>query len=151
MNETFSSFYYTFPGEVPSKKNSKRIVYARGRAILLPSEKYKKWEKVAQKEILTKGIPTAPLKAARLTIDIYHGDCIHRDTNNATQGIQDVLVDMGVIVDDNWMVIGSPDVRHFVDVENPRMEVWVKEQEPYDWKQHFKQIRNSVKSANKVR
>lgn len=145
------TYHYCFTGEAASKKNSKRIVYARGRAILLPSEKYKKWEKVARTEILTKGIPTAPLQAARLTIDIYHGDCIHRDTNNATQGVQDVLVDMGVIADDNWMVIGSPDVRHFIDIENPRMEVTVEEQEPYNWKEYFKEARNVAKRSNKGR
>lgn len=103
-------YSYTFRGEVASKKNHRQLVQVKGRgAVLLPSKRYREWDKEAKRVILAYGRPQRPFAAARLTIAIYHGDAVRRDTNNATQGIQDVLVEMGVLEDDNWMVIGSPD------------------------------------------
>lgn len=67
------------------------------------------------------------------------------DPDNATQGIQDVLVEMGVIEDDNWMVIGSPEVSHFIDVSDPRMEVDVMETEQVDYREAFKAARKTLK------
>ena len=52
---------------------------------------------------------------------------------------------MGVIEDDNWMVIGSPAVSHFIDVAAPRMEVDVLETEPVDYREAFKAARKTLK------
>lgn len=142
-------FSYTFPGEVPSKKNSKQLICVKGRSILLPSKNYRAWEKIAKSIITLYGRPVRPLISAKLNIRIFHGDLIKRDTNNATQGIQDVLVDMGVLVDDNWMVIGSPNVSHFIDIKNPRMEVDVIEQEAIDYKEIFKRERKKLPHKKK--
>lgn len=138
-------YSYVFRGEVASKKNSRMLVHSNGRSFLLPSERYREWEKNAKSVISLYGRPAAPFKAARLSIRIYHGDTVRRDTNNATQGIQDVLVEMGVIEDDNWMVIGSPEVSHFIDVADPRMEVDVLETEPVDYGAAFKAARKALK------
>lgn len=143
-------YSYVFRGEVASKKNSKQLVHVKGRAVLLPSKQYQAWEKSARAAILLYGRPAATFAAARLVIRIYHGDAVRRDTNNATQGIQDVLVDMGVIADDNWMVIGSPEVSHFIDVGDPRMEVEVHEQEPLDYAWLFKQARKELKFSQRL-
>lgn len=139
-------YRYVFRGEVASKKNSKVLARVKGRPMLLPSRKFQEWEKRARLAIMASGRPVEPLKAARLFMVIYHGDMIRRDTNNATQGVQDVLVDMGVLKDDNWMVIGTPEVVHMVDVEDPRLEVTVEESEPVDWKSVFKAARKAAKS-----
>jgi Holliday junction resolvase RusA-like endonuclease len=134
-------YSYVFRGEVASKKNSRMLVHAKGRSFLLPSERYRE----AKSVISLYGRPATPFKAARLSIRIYHGDAVRRDTNNATQGIQDVLVEMGVIEDDNWMVIGTPEVSHFIDVADPRMEVDVLETEPVDYREAFKAARKALK------
>ena len=139
-------YSYTFRGEVASKKNNRQLVQVKGRgAVLLPSKRYREWDREAKRVILAYGRPQRPFASARLTIAIYHGDAVRRDTNNATQGIQDVLVEMGVLEDDNWMVIGSPEVLHFVDVADPRMEVTVTETEPVDYKAVFKAARKEFK------
>lgn len=140
-------YYYVFRGEVASKKNGKQLVHVKGRSVLLPSKQYRAWEKSVRAVISIYGRPPEPFAAARIVIRIFHGDAVKRDTNNATQGIQDVLVDMGVIADDNWMVIGSPEVSHFIDVGDPRMEVDVYEQEPVDYAAIFKQARKDFKSS----
>ena len=142
-------YRYVFRGEVASKKNSKVLARVKGRPMLLPSRKFQEWEKRARLAIMAEGRPADPLKAARLFMVIYHGDLIKRDSNNATQGVQDVLVDMGVLEDDNWMVIGTPEVVHMVDVEDPRLEVTVEESEPTDWKAIFKAARKAARKAGK--
>lgn len=142
-------YRYVFRGEVASKKNSKVLARVKGRPMLLPSRKFQEWEKRARLAIMAEGRPPVPLKAARLFMVIYHGDLIKRDSNNATQGVQDVLVDMGVIQDDNWMVIGTPEVVHMVDVEDPRLEVTVEESEPTDWKAIFKAARKEARKSGK--
>lgn len=43
------------------------------------------------------------------------------------------------------MVIGSPDVSHFIDVADPRMEVDVLETEPVDYGAAFKAARKELK------
>lgn len=139
------SYRYVFRGEVASKKNSKVLARVKGRPMLLPSKKFQAWEKMARVAIMAEGRPSVPLKAARLSMTIYHGDMLKRDSNNATQGVQDVLVEMGVLADDNWMVIGTPEVSHMVDVEDPRLEVTVEESEPVDWKAVFKAARKAAK------
>lgn len=138
-------YRYVFRGEVASKKNSKVLARVKGRPMLLPSRKFQEWEKMARLAIMAEGRPPEPFKAARLFMVIYHGDMIKRDSNNATQGVQDVLVDMGVLEDDNWMVIGTPEVVHMVDVEDPRLEVTVEESDPTDWKAIFKAARKAAK------
>ena len=138
-----NAFRYIFRGEVASKKNSRIVNRKTGRCF--PSKRYLEWQKAARAVIMAEGRPLEPLKAARLFMTIYHGDMIRRDTNNATQGIQDVLVEMGVIADDNWMVIGSPEVKHMIDVDDPRLEVLVEELEPIDYKSIFKLARKSRK------
>lgn len=138
-------YRYVFRGEVASKKNSKVLARVKGRPMLLPSKKYMAWEKMARIAIMAAGRPERPLEAARLSMVIYHGDMVKRDSNNATQGVQDVLVNMGVLEDDNWMVIGTPEVSHMVDVEDPRLEVLVEESEPTDWKAIFKAARKAAK------
>ena len=139
-------YRYVFRGEVASKKNSKVLARVKGRPMLLPSRKYQEWEKRARLAIMAEGRPAEPFKAARISMVIFHGDMLKRDSNNATQGVQDVLVDMGVLEDDNWMVIGTPEVVHMVDVEDPRLEVTVEESEPTDWKAIFKAARKAAKS-----
>ena len=142
-------YRYVFRGEVASKKNSKVLARVKGRPMLLPSRKFQEWEKRARLAIMAEGRPPVPLKAARLSMVIYHGDLIKRDSNNATQGVQDVLVDMGVIQDDNWMVIGSPDVIHAIDVEDPRLEVLVEPTDPTDYKAIFKAARKAARKSGK--
>lgn len=138
-------YTYTFIGEAASKKNGRRIAHVHGRPYILPSDNYERWEREARKTILCTGRPSKPMQAASMVVDIYHGDMVKRDTNNATQGVQDVLVAMGVIADDNWMVIGTPSVIHHIDVANPRVVVTLSEIEPIDYKSLFAAERKAVK------
>ena len=138
-------YTYVFRGEVASKKNSRVMALVNGRRLLIPSRKYREWEKVAKQVIMASQRPERPLEAATLSMTIYHGDMVKRDSNNATQGVQDVLVEMGVLSDDNWMVIGTPTVQHRIDVTDPRLVVDVVPAPAIDWRSVFKAARKAAK------
>lgn len=94
-------------GEVPSKKNSKRLARARnGRQYLLPSAFHERWHKSSVLQVKAAGRPSVPIVGACFVeLDFTHGDRIKRDHNNQAASVLDLLVDTGVIADDNWFVV----------------------------------------------
>ena len=53
------------------------------------------------------------------------------DLTNLLEALDDVLVNAGVLADDNCNIIYSHDgSRAFVDRENPRTEIVIREKEP---------------------
>lgn len=90
-------------GSTPSKKNSK-IMVCRGKfPILLPSNKYTEWHKDALQQL----IGSKPIHSPKLTLTFYAGDNRKYDLSNKTESIMDLLVDAGLIQDDNYSVISD--------------------------------------------
>jgi len=109
-------------GETPSKKNS-RINTRSGRSF--PSQKYTQWHGNAVLEIKKavangkiKPIPKG--KKVFLTITFYHGDKRKRDSDNQLTSILDTLVDAGILLDDNWLVIPHKEVFDVYDKNKAR-------------------------------
>jgi Holliday junction resolvase RusA-like endonuclease len=96
---------YTLSGAVPSKKNSKRIVRAGKRVLIIPSKNHYLWHKEALKDLLSQGIE----QIDKCTIDIrfIFGDMRRADLSNKAESIMDLLVDAGIIKDDNWQVVND--------------------------------------------
>lgn len=110
----------TLTGRIPSKKNSK-IMVCRGKTpMLLPSAKYTEWHKDAMLQL--KGVDKIDKDILFLTF--YSPDKRPSDLSNKTESIMDLLVDAGLIEDDNWFVIKKL-VLIFggVDKDNPRCEI----------------------------
>lgn len=94
---------YTIIGETPAKKNS-RITLPNGRTI--PSKRFREWHKVAFAEMQSQEIPKTPIdKEVAITLLFVHGDKHRRDSDNGTTSILDLLVDVGVLKDDNWEIV----------------------------------------------
>lgn len=93
-------------GETPSKKNS-RINTRSGRSF--PSREYQKWHDMQSAFILSciaKGeIERFTEKNLIINFQFVHGDKRRRDSDNQCTSILDLLVDCGVITDDNWETI----------------------------------------------
>jgi Holliday junction resolvase RusA-like endonuclease len=88
-------------GPVPSKKNSK-IMVCRGRVpILLPSTKYTTWHKDALLQL--SGVK--PIKSKKITLTFIAGDNRKFDLSNKCESIMDLLVDAGLIEDDNYSIV----------------------------------------------
>lgn len=89
-------------GSTPSKKNS-RINTRSGRSF--PSSKYTAWHKVASSQL----VGVSPFRTDVLIITFVAGDNRKFDLTNKAESIMDLLVDCGLIEDDNYSVI--PELR----------------------------------------
>ena len=113
----------TIYGDVPSKKNSKQIFRNRatGKPFIKSSERYEAWHRQALPQLHR--TPRAKDITA-IAICFYPATKRRSDLTNKAESIMDLLVDAGVIEDDNWFVV--PDIHPKfggVDKENPRAEV----------------------------
>lgn len=117
----------TIYGRIPSKKNSTWTAIIRGRLIRLPSQKYKEWHKDASLQL--RGTRTFKDKHIRgLRITFYAPDRRATDLTNKAESIMDLLVDNGVLEDDNWFVVPNIElVFGGVDKEKPRAEILIYE------------------------
>ena len=109
-----------------TKKNSQQIIYAKGRPMIIPSKKYKEYEKDAGFFINYKGEPIDyPVEVKCL----YYMPTKRRvDMVNLIECSMDVLVKYGVLADDNSNIVVSHDgSRVFYDKENPRTEIYISE------------------------
>lgn len=117
--------YKTFIPVIPrTKKNNMRIIYSKGRPILLPSEKYVQFEKDCQPYLEPLNIDyPVNVKA------IYHRPDRRRvDLCNLHEALCDVLVKYSVVKDDNCNIIYSMDGSKVIyDKDNPGIELCIEE------------------------
>ena len=111
-------------GRIPSKKNSRCLFVRGGKMMNIPSKKYKEWH-VDASEQLQEYKRTKPLQGP-LSIDLsfWAPDKRKTDLTNKAESILDLLVDNGILADDNWYIV-SEVVLMFegVDKDNPRCEI----------------------------
>lgn len=111
----------TLPGRIPSKKNSKQLIYRHGRSFLIPSSNYTLWQQ--EQSYRLKKIPK-PIENAEIEITIFAPDKRTADLTNKAESIMDLLVDNQILKDDSWFVIGKLTlIFGGVDKENPRAEI----------------------------
>lgn len=115
----------TIEGEVPSKKNSRRLVVAGSHLKSLPSKNYDTWHRDALWQ-LKKVKPYVGEYPVSLTITIYPGTKRRKDLDNVASSILDTLVDAGIIVDDDISHVETLSVMFMeYDKANPRAVIWI--------------------------
>lgn len=122
-------------GHIPSKKNSKQIFFNKGtgRPFITSSEVSKQWHKDASFEVMSwRNRLTAgernnlPFRSAKVKIVIYSKTSLANDLTNKAESIMDLLVDTGILKDDNWSVVSSILLEYGgADRSNPRAEVTI--------------------------
>ncbi len=118
---------FSITGRVPSKKNSKQLVSAHGRPLLIPSKAYLEWEEDAcwqLKSQMAGTIITLPLKSCSILLTFTFPDHRIADLTNKAESVMDALVKMRIIEDDNWKVV--PDLRlrsNGANKEHPGVEI----------------------------
>lgn len=124
-------------GRFYAKKNSSNSIWNHytKKLIRTTSANYKGWEKDAMMQL---GYNRGHLKRCLekpidfpviLKCHFYNYDKRKRDISNYYEGLQDLLVDAGILADDNYAIIkGHDGSRMFVDTENPRIEFWILEE-----------------------
>lgn len=117
----------TIPGQPVTKKNSQRIVYAAGRPMILPSKQYKEYREIALWRI--PGHYKARIDYPVNVQCVYYMENDRRvDLCNLIEATCDILVDAGVLKDDNRHIVASHDgSRVEIDRENPRAEITITE------------------------
>lgn len=123
----------TIMGQPITKKNSQRLVYAKGRIIPLPSSAYKIYEASALKQISAqfKGDPIN--YPVNLSCVYYLGTRRKGDIVNYLQATQDILVRAKVLEDDNYNIVARlNDCACEYDKENPRVEITIREILPFE-------------------
>ena len=111
-----------------TKKNSQRIISVNGRPMIIPSAKYKAYEKDCGYMVKGKGMRiSTPVNVKA----IYYMPTRRRvDLTNLHEALHDILVKYEVLEDDNSKIIVSTDgSRVMYDKDHPRTEVWITREE----------------------
>lgn len=116
----------TLYGRPYTKKNSPRII-TRPYPRLLPSKAYVQYEKDCLRQITVKY--KQKLEGRYNLKCIYYMPTRHRaDLVNLLEATCDILVNAGVIADDNYKIIARHDGSEVLyDKENPRVEIEIRE------------------------
>lgn len=114
------------PLEPRTKKNSQSIIIVKGKPMIIPSAKYKQYEKDCRPFIPKLDQPID--KPITLTVEYYMSTHRRVDLVNLLEGTCDMLVHYGVLKDDNSNIVKSHDgSRVKYDKEHPRCEIEIKE------------------------
>ena len=96
----------TIKGQTASKKNSKRI-FCRGKyPTVLPSKAHEEWHTMASQTFKMPRSKDLPLETTHsVTLTFYSQTKRKFDLTNHAESVMDLLVDLGVIADDNMVVV----------------------------------------------
>lgn len=110
----------TIYGRIPSKKNSRRPFIRNGRIMNFPSKDYVAWQKDASKQLI--GSPK--ITSDHLLLRFTFPDKRKTDLTNKAESVMDLLVDNGILEDDNWNVVTNLLlIGEGVDSKNPKCEI----------------------------
>lgn len=109
------------PLETPSKKNSRVVDRRTGRTF--PNKRYTEWHKAAALYVRQQNAHPLDGGPFALYLEFTHGDKIRRDSDNGVSSILDLLVDCGVLSDDNWMVVSKIVTTNLYDNGNPGVNI----------------------------
>ena len=122
---------FTLFGTPRTKKNSQRIVRAGRYSKILPSAAYAEYAIMRRQSILTQGVAHLTIQRPVNVKAVYYMPTHRRvDLVNLLEATDDILVDTGVIADDNSQIVAGHDwsrVRY--DKDNPRVEIEITEME----------------------
>jgi Holliday junction resolvase RusA-like endonuclease len=109
------------PLETPSKKNSRVVDRRTGRTF--PNKRYNEWHKAASLYVRQQHVHPLDEGTFALYLEFTHGDRVRRDSDNGVSSILDLLVDCGILPDDNWMVVQKINVSNLYDKGNPGVHI----------------------------
>ena len=126
-NETLKITLY---GNPVTKKNSQRILMTRaGRPFIMPSKQYEQYRRDCLRQIQG-GKKFGVNRPVNIKYLFYMQTRRKVDLTNLEESLDDILVDAGVIVDDNSNIVAGHDgSRVLYDKESPRVEIEITEME----------------------
>lgn len=120
---------FTIRGRIPSKKNSKRIVTAGHRMAIVSSKDYMAWHTIACYEIkLQAGKQFLTSGPHAIEIIMWGANAVKWDLSNKLESLMDLMVDCGILADDNWSEVPDIHVKFGgVDRVDPRAEIKIEQ------------------------
>ena len=121
---------FTIYGNPVTKKNSQRILMTRdGRPFIMPSKQYEQYRRDCLRQIT--GDAKQHIETRVNVKYLFYMETRRKvDLTNLEESIDDILVDAGVIVDDNSNIVAGHDgSRVLYSKENPRVEIEIEEME----------------------
>lgn len=119
------------PGNVPSKKNSKRIVTNRvtNKPFIISSKIHENWHNTAIPEMKKQWYGYKVVEyPIGITMVFFWKDLRRHDLDNGMATILDALKDAGVIEDDYYKFVDSVQASYGgLDRVNPRVEIYIDE------------------------
>jgi len=118
-------YQYTISGSPIVKKNTQKVVRSRGRTFVVYSPQYRAWNDRAMDELAIQKRPSEPIDYPIILLcNFFIQTKRVVDLSALYEGIQDTLVEMDILLDDNYkIVVGHDGSRVFHDKNNPRTEV----------------------------
>jgi len=139
-------------GAIPSKKNNKQLFKNKktGKMFISTSNDHKKWHEEATNQLTMQYIPRLNLEYVKVTkIIIYFSDLRKSDITNKVESINDLLVDYGLIKDDNWLNMPNLILSGVYKKNDPGCEIELHGiKEKYDQKTN-KQTKDCLKIRSK--
>ena len=127
----------TIPLNPVTKKNSQQILVNKstGRAFVAPSKKFKDYQRACGMFLPRL---KEPINEPMNVKCVFYRDSRRRvDLSNCISAINDILVDYGILADDNRNIVYAQDgSRVFYDKEHPRTEITIEpiNEEIEEWK-----------------
>ena len=124
---------FNIAGQVPSKKNNKRLLKnsRTGKMFIASSEKFNEWHNQAMMDLcfsLNKDRDVFRNKQVEIELTFYNSDNRRHDLDNMTSSVLDLLVDAEFIDDDCCGIVNRLIINFGgVDRKNPRVEVTITE------------------------
>ena len=116
----------TLFGDPRSKKNSQRLIRSGGRTIPITSAAYEQYRRDCLRQI-TGDMKQGISSPVNLQCVYYMATRRIVDLVNLIEATCDILVDAGVILDDNSRIVAAHDgSRVLYDKENPRVEIEIR-------------------------
>lgn len=124
------NYVYTITGQPYVKKSNQRVVWRNGKPRKIDTPRYKEWHASALQQLVLQPRPTVPIEGrVNLQCRFYVKSRGRVDLSALYEGIQDVLVELGILADDNcWIVVSHDGSGVEWDKENPRMVITITEE-----------------------
>lgn len=115
------------PGEPRTKKNSGQIIFTGGKPVLLPSKAYREYSQICAWRI--PGWQKCRINYPVNMKCVYYMATRRKvDLVNLIEATCDILVDAGVLADDDSKIVVSHDgSRVLIDRDHPRAEITITE------------------------
>ena len=134
-----TEYKFTIKGNPITKKNSQQILVNRatGRPFISPSSKYRSYAKDAVFQLVTQSAKQFIDKPIDYPVNVkcHYWMETHRrvDLANLLEGSLDLLVDAGILKDDNCTIAAMYDGSLVdYDKQNPRVEITIRELLPFE-------------------